>query len=431
MKKLLLLLPLLLVLVLAACGRPPAHPLQLLGDAESFTFTAREYDVAAVIQPRAEAFTLLAIAHDGFAVQLNGDELDGVQLIYRDGWHLRSAYHPPPANVDNIAQLVVISTSPDSYAVRLIDGERAVQEITAGQLHLLNQQRVLHEHGTSQANQRSATVFTTQYRVPLGDLLTGSNFVAMSRSGETMFFRGQAYLLNNGNAIDLLLPDGRVLQNLVGVMAEPPGFLITEAFRDAMHFLQQGEQVLLIKLDGLGWDMLDYAPFIRSLEPRPALAVFPPITPTGLASILTGETPNVHGIQRRGQRELAVDDIFTLVPNSVHIGARNSFINTSLPPQLTLSDADAFMLARQAMDDAPDLLFIHFKEIDVTAHAYGPHAEQTQQVIAEIDGFVRVLVEHFNGRVILTSDHGLHDTHDGGNHGLFLSQDMIVPYVVR
>ena len=432
MKKLLLLL-LPLMIVLTSCARtsvPP--PLPLLGDAAPYTFTGRSYAIADVIDARASQFSLLAIAYDGFAVQLHGDELNGVLLRYRNGWQLHAPQHPPSANIENIAQLVIISQSNNPYAVRLIDADGQVREITAGQLFLQPQHRVLYKHGMNQLNERSATVFTMQYHVSLSDMLAGESFAVMARNGETLHFRGNAHLLSHLNQVNLHLPDDRILHDIVGIIADAPTMQITQLYHDAMHFIAQGQPVLAIKIDGLGWDMLEHAPFIQSLNPQRALAVWPPITPAGLASMLTGETPDIHGIATRGQRNLLVDDIFTHIPNSVHIGARSSFINSSLPPQLTISDGDAFMLAQQALADPVDFIFVHFKQVDSTAHYHGPHAEQTRQAIAEIDEFVRLLAAQFDGRIIVTSDHGLHDTpNGGGNHGLFLPQDMLVPYAVR
>ncbi|MCL2195685.1 MAG: alkaline phosphatase family protein, partial [Oscillospiraceae bacterium] len=413
MKKLILplLAAALLLATLASCmATTPAQPLTLRGDAAALTFTGREYALEDVIEARSAQFSLLAVAHDGFAVQLRGDELDGVLLRYRQGWELYTPEHPPSANIRDIAELVVMSEGDDLYSVRLIDEALAVREITIGMLHGMPQQRVLQHEGTNYANDRRAAVFSAQLRVPLDEFLAGDHFVAMARNGETVHFRGTAHLLPIRNYTSLLMPNGDVLHDIVGVMAESPTVQITQMFHDALHFIAQGEQVLAIKIDGLGWDMLEHAPFIRSLNPQRALTTYPPITPTGLASMLTGETPNVHGINRRGQRNVLVDDIFTLVPNSVHIGARSSFINLSLPPQLTTSDADGFMLAQQALAEPADFTFLHFKEVDMTAHLHGPHAEQTQQIVAEIDGFVRVLAEQFGGRIIVTSDHGLHDT---------------------
>lgn len=431
-----LLLTLLALVGLSSCSAP-AQPLPLLGDAAPLTFTAREYVLADVITPRANEFALLAIAHDGFAVQLQGHELDGVRLRWRGGWELHAPEHPPSANVRDIAQLIVISQSDDPYAVRLIDAEGDVRELTAGQLLTQHPQRMLKLIGTSWIGDRSASVFHVEYRIALCEiLLSEGQHTVFTRSGHSEHLRSTAgrYLLVTQNQIDMVFaasrsnPDlGR--QDILGIITDAPTVQITQLFHDALQFIEQGEQVLAIKIDGLGWNMLAYAPFISSLNPQRALAAWPPITPTGLASMLTGAPPYVHGITSRGQRNLLVDDIFTLVPNSVHIGARNSFINTSLPPQLTTSDADAFMLAQQSLAEPADFTFVHFKQVDSTAHYYGPHAEQTQQAIAEIDSFVRLLAEQFDGRIIITSDHGLHDTEDGGNHGLFLPQDMLVPYV--
>jgi hypothetical protein len=418
------------LLALTSCTAP-IQPLPLLGDAEALTFTAREYAPADVIAPRAEQFSLLAIAHDGFAVQLRGDELDAVVLRYRNGWQLHAPLHPPSANIRDIAQLIVVSEGDDLYTVRLIDADEQVHEITAGQLFLQQPRRMLLPQGENFLGTRSALVYQFNHQLPLADFLQSNAFAAMARNGETLHFHGNAYLITERNQVNLLLPDGLVLHDIIGVIAEPPQLQITQLFHDAMHFIERGQPVLAIKIDGLGWDMLEHAPFIASLNPQRALAVWPPTTPVGLASMLTGTLPFVHGIQTRGQRDLLVDDIFALLPNSVHIGARNSFINTSLPPQLTTSDGDAFMLAQQAIAEPADFTFLHFKQVDSTAHTYGPHAKQTHQAIAELDEFVRILAEQFDGRLIITSDHGLHDTPDGGNHGLFLPQDMLVPYVVR
>jgi len=422
-------------------------PLWLGGDAEPFTFNARAYDLAYyfdhVIETRASEFDLLLTSFDHFTVRIAGESLDGVTLAHSraDGWALRTLYHPPSANIRNIASIIVLSTSEDTHAVRFVDADEHVSTLTLGQLHMLDQTRTLRARTPSHLGERSATTYALHHRVPLGSVLEGDSFVAMARNGEAMFFRGTAYMIASRgvrmsrNQIDLLLPDDRVLHDLAGVMANPPGFLITDTFHDTMRFLEQGEQVLVIKLDGLGWNMLDHAPFLQSLQPKQALAVYPPVTPVALAAMLTGVTGDQNGIYARGQRELLAQDIFDATAQAgktaVHISTRTTFINTSLAPVLARDDADAFMLAQQTLAEQPDLLFVHFKGIDDAAHAYGPHGEQTQQVIAEIDGFVRVLLEHFDGRVIITSDHGLHETDDGGNHGLFLPTDMLVPYVIR
>jgi len=434
------------LLALPACGKPFERVLHLEGDAEAYTFSAQRYgqpiDLALhfteYIQTRAEEFDLLLIGNDGLVSRIAGDDLTGCTLVFSReyAWEFRSEHHPPPANIKNLASIAVVSTSEDPRAIRFIGGDDEAMTVTAGQLHLLDYRRVLREEGTGNTNGRSVTVYTTQRRVPLADLLPeGDSFCAMGFSGEAMFFRGDAYLLTGHNQVDVHLPDGRALGNLAGVMADPPGFLITEAYHDALRFLEQGERVMVIELDGMGWDMLPYAPYISSLAPRRALACYPPISPVGLAAMLTGETPNINDIHDRENRIPACGDIFAkaeaLGKTCIYIEGRNSLIKTSVKPELCLSDADAFMLAKHILESAPDLLFIHFHGIDEAAHAFGPHAGETGQTIAEIDRFVRSLMEGFGGRVIIVADHGLHETEEGGNHGLFLPEDMVVPYVLR
>jgi len=213
--------------------------------------------------------------------------------------------------------------------------------------------------------------------------------------------------------------------------------MITETYHDALRFLGQGERVMVIELDGLGWEMLEMAdaPYLKSLAPGEALACFPPISPVGLASMLTGVTPDVHGIHDRENREMACGDIFEKARDMgkicAYIEGSHALLNTSVAPVLSLSDEEVLANAQQALEGEPDLLFAHFHEIDEAAHEYGPYAEQTKQKIKEIDGYVQALCEGFEGRVIITADHGLHGTEEGGDHGRFMTEDMIVPYIIK
>ena len=212
--------------------------------------------------------------------------------------------------------------------------------------------------------------------------------------------------------------------------------VITKTAADALRFLERGERVLVIEPDGLGWEMLQRAdaPFLQSLRAERALACYPPISPVGLASMLTGVTPDIHGIRDRENREMACEDIFAkavkLGKTSAYIESRNALIKTSIAPVLSLNDEEVYENARKNL--ASDLLFVHFHEIDDTAQQYGPYARQTLQKIREIDGYVQALAQDFDGRVIITADHGLHEAPDGGGyHGDFKSEDMIVPYIIK
>ena len=94
------------------------------------------------------------------------------------------------------------------------------------------------------------------------------------------------------------------------------------------------------------------------------------------------------------------------------------------------TDDEVYANALQAMGDNPDLLFVHFHGIDDIAADFGPYAPETLAKIAYIDGLVKDLASRWHGVIIITADHGLHETPDGGAHGIFCAEDMLVPYII-
>jgi predicted AlkP superfamily pyrophosphatase or phosphodiesterase len=79
---------------------------------------------------------------------------------------------------------------------------------------------------------------------------------------------------------------------LLGVPDEAPGW-IPEAALDA-------RQLVLLVIDGLGWDQLQErrqaAPTLAAMEGRPITTVVPSTTSTALTSITTGLSPGEHGL---------------------------------------------------------------------------------------------------------------------------------------
>jgi hypothetical protein len=64
--------------------------------------------------------------------------------------------------------------------------------------------------------------------------------------------------------------------------------------------LREARQVVLLVLDGLGWDQLcdhpGHLPTLTAMDARPITTVAPTTTATALASIATGLTPSEHGL---------------------------------------------------------------------------------------------------------------------------------------
>ena len=95
-----------------------------------------------------------------------------------------------------------------------------------------------------------------------------------------------------------LVPDyaGACISNVVPALLEPgerrPAWLPA--------VVEEADQVVLLVLDGVGWEQLDerrhLAPTLAGMAGGPITSVCPSTTATALTSIATGLTPGVHGV---------------------------------------------------------------------------------------------------------------------------------------
>ncbi len=94
------------------------------------------------------------------------------------------------------------------------------------------------------------------------------------------------------------------------------------------------------------------------------------------------------------------------------------------------SDDDIVLAALDLMAgaDVPDLLVVHIKDIDRAGHSYGDLDMRTMEKVTEADEYLRQVYSAWRGRIIVTVDHGMHSTDDGGSHGVLCYEDMFVPY---
>lgn len=97
---------------------------------------------------------------------------------------------------------------------------------------------------------------------------------------------------------ELVLPDyaGACVSNLVPALLGPS----PEPVDWLPSFVHEANQVVLLVVDGLGWDQLQartaFAPTMTAMAGRPITTVAPSTTATALTSIATGLAPGEHGV---------------------------------------------------------------------------------------------------------------------------------------
>lgn len=426
------------------------------GEVDKEDVTLPCLELAELVQkaaPRAAAYDLLLVGTDGLASEISGDNLDGCHVAFSEefSWECINENHPISSRIKMLQTVVVITRegTVDAGGVGFVAGEET-RLMTAGQIWRQALTFSNEFEGTSEIGGNHVTVYTPRYRLPTAALLPEvESLCVVGKDGSMQYLRNgkETFVERAGNQLDFAFADGTIKKDIAGLMTDAPALCITETQRDALHILERGEPVLIIELDGWGWMMQQQAdagghtPFLSALDRQQAIAVYPTISPVGLASILTGATPDAHGIHDRNTREFEGVDLFAQAAErglkALYVEGETALIATSLQPTLSPdlgglagTDDEVFENARAAIQQQPDLLYVHFHGIDDIATDKGPYAAENFEKMAEVDGYVRQLVEAWNGKVIITADHGLHETEAGGTHGSFVAEDLLVPYVI-
>jgi predicted AlkP superfamily pyrophosphatase or phosphodiesterase len=252
-----------------------------------------------------------------------------------------------------------------------------------------------------------------------------------------------------------LIPDygGPCITNVVPALLEPP-----DARPDWLPAAADADQVVLLLLDGLGWEQLEarasLAPTLCAMEGGPILTVAPSTTSTALTSITTGLPPGEHGVVgyrmdvegeilnvlrwwasgRDARNSIPPDKIQTHVPFLGHRPAvvtraefRHSgftqahlegvrFSGYRMPSTLV---AETSRLVR----DGEPFVYTYYDGVDKVAHEYGLSDHYDAELVAvdrTVEYMIRLLPR--SAALVLTSDHGQVDV---GDNLVVLDKDVM------
>ncbi|MCU1374565.1 MAG: hypothetical protein JWO68_1851 [Actinomycetia bacterium] len=237
-----------------------------------------------------------------------------------------------------------------------------------------------------------------------------------------------------------LIPDydGACLSNLVPALLDPP----TERPAWLPPAAWDAEQVVLLAVDGLGWDQLDerrhLTPALATMAGGPLSTVAPSTTATALSSLTLGCPPGEHGvvgyrINVRGdvlnvlRWQTPAGDARTVIPPDVFQG-RPAFAGRR-PPVITRAEfaGTGFTAAhlgdvrfhgwrvpstlvtevRHLVRAGEPFVYAYYDGIDNVAHEYGL-AEHYEAELVAADRLVSDLLAVLppGAALVVTSDHG-------------------------
>lgn len=207
-------------------------------------------------------------------------------------------------------------------------------------------------------------------------------------------------------------------------------------------------KLVIISIDGLRPDGLLQAdaPDILALAHRGsytwnAQTISPSVTLPSHVSMLTGYTPERHGVtwnDHYPDRTIAAPTIFAIAHEAglrtVMVAGKEKMQLLNAPGTVdsyvfaTVGDRDVADKAIAGIAAGFDLMFIHLPNMDFFGHSTGWMSDVYLFEISRTDEAVGRILDALpeNTTVILTADHGGHDT----GHGSNIPEDMTIPWMI-
>ena len=240
----------------------------------------------------------------------------------------------------------------------------------------------------------------------------------------------------------------------------PPIATVTDTPQPTATPAPNVSRVLIVSFDGLRPDAIDPAPMKNVLEliqngaaySMSAQTIMPSLTLPAHSSMLVGTCPSKHIVRWNEyvpQNGYAIGtDIFDLAHTAgmrtVMVVGKEKLRQVTEPASTDyfafVDDTDKItdpysieQLAIQQILQGFSLMFVHFPNGDLAGHDYGWMSRKQLETYAVDDESLGYILETLKNHqmydqtlIIITSDHGGHDT----THGTDLPEDMTIPWIV-
>jgi len=236
------------------------------------------------------------------------------------------------------------------------------------------------------------------------------------------------------------------------LMVRPPSSAEGSSIIEAAESLNQIEKLVVVVIDAFGvstWEKAkENTPVfnkLRGVHGTVIRSVMPSITPVNFATMLTGASPETHGIRNREQ-PLRHENIFHVMRETGMVSATAARAVSSLgilispyadKPGLAGSNLDSEVteIACRMIDEEVNLLWVQLLDVDDAGHSYGPYSLESREAAAKADNNLMRILEaarvHGYSAIVL-ADHGQHPSSGGpykGVHGTTVPEDLNVPFL--
>ncbi len=406
-------------------------------------------------------YDMYIVANDGFMVKLNGNTIDDTYICYTEdnGWCYISDKHPVNSSVKSIKEITVVNKQVGNSTIISENSSEGFNIITdetnnyytKGELILkLNEEIVVHD-GVSVLEDMKIDVMKQKKGIKISNLINEeiSSYTVVGSDGSMKYQKADdGYIFLEDNKINYMnLEHKSIVRDCYGIIVNPPSGSVMDMYYDSTYFIENQEKTMVIVVDGFSYHQYEYMKenypdiYLANIEEaQKVTTVYRPVTNAGLAAMLTGTTPDENGVLDRDNRQVLVPTIFDFCNennvSNVAIEGEVGILDLNTEVRLNIStdkDIDEIIYedTKQIVENkSHDYIWTHFHSVDNYGHSYGPYGEETIDQIKVIDGYIKDLISIWDGKVIILSDHGMHDYEEAGSHGAFRAEDMYAPYIL-
>ena len=397
---------------------------------------------------RDENSKLVFVGSDGLTSQVDAGTVTKSYLLFSEenGWELINLEHPISSNIKHLKEIIVVSQEEYSKtAFTIFNEEENLFMHTVGQMMMQNYEFYRKFEGQSTYNENDVSVYTPHKIFDLKELIGDKSDVNYGRifleNGKIEDVELNGYIDIKNNQVDYVSYNKDYeYQDVRGIFLGTDLGHVSDVYYDMEHYLNKGEKVMTIFIDGFNYQTYEKAkkrgiiPNISNGKLRKSLSVHTSVTNAGYASMITGVTPDINGVHNRDHRDLKVDSIFKLAKdlgiNTSYLEADIKILNTEITPRLhTGGDFEIIKTAEKDIENGAEFVFIHLHELDNLGHLYGPQDKSLYEYLEKIDKALEKIMLEFDGEIIISTDHGMHDKGEAGDHGNMCYEDMIIPII--
>lgn len=412
-------------------------------------------DIIARAKPVDKAVQLYLVSSDGFSSAIKAGDIDDCYISFttKNGWEAVNLKHPINSNVKSLQEIVVVSDgSAQDFDFRVINANVNLLQTTPGQLEVQSLREYPYLEGRAEIQHDGQTyessVYTRRLVFRLDDLTPVNNgdvLLVIGAKGQNQLV-SQGYFQVKDNYINYWQTEARsTLENVKGVIINPPAASLMDTYFEALRYLQDGEKVLVVVVDGLTYHHYSTllasgtVPFLEKAGPaQKALGVYPLETKVGFAAILTGKTPEENGVITANDQKLQLPSLFAaaqkLNKSTLLIEPEQNLLNLEVQSVIGKdqnangsADDEVSALTMANLDKGYDLITVRFNAIASRSQQYGEAAEQTLVAVREIDKFMADIAANWKGKIIFTADQA---ASSGGSLRTISCDNMFVPYLV-